>query len=187
MFNMVLWIYRRAWKCLVIEIWQGFEYVMDTENSECARVCSWIMLEQTFLEKKLFPNIRVVLAILLYNSLLKMNYLYYQFWTKESLSFSEAVARKCSMKKLRVKFCQNSLATLLKKRLRHRCIFVNLAKICKNAVLQNNCKWLVLDFAQFYMSHSIIYFIKRIIKKRNFYFLNVFNRISTSENYRQKK
>ena len=86
MFNMVLWIYRRAWKCLVIEIWQGFEYVMDTENSECARVCSWIMLEQTFLEKKLFPNIRVVLAILLYNSLLKLNYLYYQFWTKESLS-----------------------------------------------------------------------------------------------------
>ena len=116
MFNMVLWIYRRAWKCLVIEIWQGFEYVMDTENSECARVCSWIMLEQTFLEKKLFPNIRVVLAILLYNSLLKLNYLYYQFWTKESLSFSEAVARKCSIKKLHIKSCQSSLATLLIKK-----------------------------------------------------------------------
>ena len=34
----------------------------------------------------MFPNISVVLAILLYNSLLKMNYLYYQIWTKESIS-----------------------------------------------------------------------------------------------------
>ena len=168
MFNMVLWIYRRAWKCLVIEIWQGFEYVMDTENSECARVCSWIMLEQTFLEKKLFPNIRVVLAILLYNSLLKLNYLYYQFWTKESLSFSEAVARKCSIKKLRIKFCQSSLATLLKKRFGHRWISVNLSKFFKKPILQNTCEWLVLDFAQFYMSHSIIYFIKRNSKKGNY-------------------
>ena len=36
--------------------------------------------------KILFPNISVVLAILPYNSLLKMNHLYYKFWTKESLS-----------------------------------------------------------------------------------------------------
>ena len=116
-----------------------------------------------------------------------MNYLYYQFWTKESLSFSEAVARKCSIKKLRIKFCQSSLATLLKKRFGHRWISVNLAKFFKKPILQNTCEWLVLDFAQFYMSHSIIYFIKRNSKKGNYYFLNVFNRISTSENYRQKK
>ena len=52
-------------------------------------------------------------------------------------------------------------------------------------IWQNTCKWLVLDFAQFYMSHSIIYFIKRNSKKWNYYFLNVFNRTSISENYRQ--
>ena len=122
----------------------------------------------------------------LYNSLLKMNYLYYQFWTKESLSFSEAVAHKCSIKKLRIRFYQNSRATLLKKRLWHRCISVNLAKFFKKPILQNTCEWLVLDFAQFYMSHSIIYFIKRNSKKGNYYLLNVLSRISTSENYRQK-
>ena len=90
-------------------------------------------------------------------------------------------------KKLRIKLCQNSLATLLKRRLQHRCISVNLAKFFKKSILQNTCEWLVLDFVQFYMSHSIIYFIKRNSKKGNYYFLNVFNRISTSENYRQKK
>ena len=47
-------------------------------------------------------------------------------------------------------------------------------------IWQNTCKWLVLDFAQFYMSHSIIYFIKWNSKKGNYYFLNVFSRISTS-------
>ena len=90
-------------------------------------------------------------------------------------------------KKLRIKLCQNSLATLLKRRLQHRCISVNLAKFFKKSILQNICEWLVLDFVHFYMSRSILYFIKRNSKKGNYYFLNVFNRISTSENYRQKK
>ena len=44
-----------------------------------------------------------------------------------------------------------------------------------------------VDFEQFYISHSIIHFIKRNSKKGDYYFLNVFNRISTSENYRQRK
>ena len=98
----------------------------------------------------------------------------------ESLSFSEAAVPKCSIKMLRIKFCQSSLAALLKKRLLHKCISVNLAKFLKKPILQNTCKWLVLDFAQFYMSHSIIYFIKWNSKKGNYYFLNVFSRISTS-------
>ena len=134
-------------------------------------------------QKKLFPNISVALVILLYNSLLKMNYLYYQFWTKGSLSFSEEVACKCSIKKLRIKLYQSSLAALLKKRL--RCISVNLAKFFEKHILQNTCKW--LDFPPFYISHSIDYFIQRNNKKGNCYFLNAFNRISTSESYRQKK
>ena len=46
---------------------------------------------------------------------------------KESLLFSEAIVRNCSIKKLLIKFCQSSFTTLLKKRLRHRCISVNLA------------------------------------------------------------
>ena len=37
MFNMVLWIYHRV--CMF------FEYVKDTEGSEYAWACSWIMLE----------------------------------------------------------------------------------------------------------------------------------------------
>ena len=91
---------------------------------------------------------------------------------KESLSFSEAVVRKCPINKLLITFCQNSLATLIKKRLRHGCISVNLAKFLKNSILQNTCKWLVLDFEKFYMSHSIINFIKRNSKRGNYYFLN---------------
>ena len=53
-------------------------------------------------------------------------------------------------------------------------------------IFQNSCKWLVLDFG-FYMSHFIHYFIKQNSKKGNYYFLNVFNRISTTENYYQNK
>ena len=64
---------------------------------------------------------------------------------------------------------------------------MNLVKFFKKPILQNTCEWLVLDFAQFYMSHSIIYFIKRNSKKGHYDFFNVFNRISTSENYHQKK
>ena len=37
------------------------------------------------------------------------------------------------------------------------------------------------------MSHSINRFIKRNRKKGNYYFLNIFNRISTLKNCRQKK
>ena len=69
-----------------------------------------------------------------------------------------------------IKFCQSLLADLLKKRLRQRCIPVNLAKFFKKPIFQNTCKWLVLDFALFYMSHSIIYLIKRKGKKTNYYF-----------------
>ena len=135
----------------------------------------------------MFPNISVVFAIIWQNSLLNINYLYHKFWTKESLSFSEAVVSKCSMKKLLIKFSQSSLATLLKKRLRHRYISVNLAKFLKSPTLQKTCKWLVLDFVQFYTSHSLIHFINRNSKNGNYYFFNVLNRILTSENYRQKK
>ena len=92
--------------------------------------------------------------------------------------FSEAIVCKCSVKRLLIKFCQSLLATLLIKGLRHRCISVK--------ILQNTCKWLVLDFAHFHMSHSINHFLKWNIKKGNYYFLNIFNSISTSEKYRQK-
>ena len=65
--------------------------------------------------------------------------------------------------------------------------FCEFSKFLKKPILQNTCKFLVLDFEQFYMSHSIIHFIKVTSKKVNYYLSNVFNRISTSENYRQKK
>ena len=49
----------------------------------------------------------------------------------QNLLFSEAVVRKCSIQKL----LQSSLATLFKKRLRHRCIAVSeILKFCEIAV-----------------------------------------------------
>ena len=38
------------------------------------------------------------------------------------------------------------------------------------SIFQNTCKWLYLNFKQFYMSHSIIHFIKRSNKKGNYFF-----------------
>ena len=110
------------------------------------------------------------MAILLYNSLIKMNYLYYQFWTKESLSFSEAVAHKCSIKELRIKFCQNSLATLFKKRTPTQVYFREFSEIllknlsCRTP--ENGWFWIL----QLYLFHSIICFIKVNSKKGNYYF-----------------
>ena len=90
-------------------------------------------------------------------------------------------------KKVAQKILSKFTCNLIKKETPAHVYFVNLAKLFKSFFLQNSCEWLVLDFAQFYKSHSIIYFIKRNSKKGNYYFLNVFNRISASENYRQKK
>ena len=45
MFNMVLWIYLEVWIWLVIGMCQGPEFVTDTQGSEYAWVCSWIMLD----------------------------------------------------------------------------------------------------------------------------------------------
>ena len=53
----------------------------------------------------------------------------------QNLSFSEAVVRKCSIQELLLKFFQSSLATLFKKRLRHRCIAVSeIMQFCEIAV-----------------------------------------------------
>ena len=104
-----------------------------------------------------------------------------------SLSFSEAVVCNYSIKKLLIKFCQSSLATSLKKETLRQVYFCEFCKIPKKNILQNIYKWLILDFAHFHTSHSIYHFIKRNSKKGNYYFLNIFNRISTSKNYRQKK
>ena len=59
--------------------------------------------------------------------------------------------------------------------------FCEFSEFLKKSILQKTWKWLVLDFDQFYMSHSIILLIKRNRKKGSYYFLNVFNRVSTSE------
>ena len=89
----------------------------------------------------------------------------------QSLSFLEAHAhtlsffRKSSIKKFLIKFRQSSLATLLKKKLWHRCASVNLAKFFKISILQNTYKWLGLDFAHFHKANSINHFIKRKVRK----------------------
>ena len=45
MFNMVLWIYLGVCMCFVIKICQGSKYASDTQGSEYAWLCSWIMLK----------------------------------------------------------------------------------------------------------------------------------------------
>ena len=49
MFSIALWIYRRVWICFVIRICQGFEYAKDTDGSEYAWVCTWIMLKYAWI------------------------------------------------------------------------------------------------------------------------------------------
>ena len=78
--------------------------------------------------------------------------------------------------KILSKFTRN----LIKRENRVQVYFCEFSEILKKAILQNTCKRPALDFAHSCMSYSIIHFIKKNRKKGN-YFLNVFNRISTSE------
>ena len=91
---------------------------------------------------------------------------------RKKQSFSEAVVGNCSMRKIALKILPKFTCNLIVKETPTLVFSVNLEH------LKNTCKWLVLDFEQFYMSHSIIHFTKRNSKKGNFYLLNVFNRIS---------
>ena len=85
-----------------------------------------------------------------------------------SLSFSEAVVRKCYVKKLLIKFCQSSLATSLKKRLRNRCVCsCEFSKILQKN-LAEHLQMAGSGFCTFpYVSHSINHFINRDSKKGN--------------------
>ena len=107
---------------------------------------------------------------------------------KERLSFSEAVVRNCSVRKIAHKFLPEFACNLIIKETYTQVYFCEFSKFIKKTYLAEPiCKWLILDFEQFYMSHSILHFIKRKSKKGNYFLLNVFNRISTLENYCQKK
>ena len=79
----------------------------------------------------------------------------------ETFDKSEAVARRCSVKKMFLEISQNSQentcarvsfsiklqgpATLLKKRLWHRCFPVNFAKFLRTLFLTEHLQWLLLD------------------------------------------
>ena len=84
---------------------------------------------------------------------------------KESLSFSEAVVHNCSIRKITNKILPKFTCNLMIKETPTQVYFCEFSKVLKKIILQNTCKWLVLDFEQFYMSHSIIHFIKRNSKK----------------------
>ena len=124
---------------------------------------------RNFFRKKLFCNISVVLVIFYILKLEKQfiknqYYLYYQF----CLSFSEAVVcnyKNCCIRKIVHKVLPNFTCNLIIKETPTHVCFCEFSKFFKKPVLQNICKWLVLDFEQFYMSHFIIYFIKRYSKK----------------------
>ena len=49
MFSIVLWRYHKVWICFVTRICQGFEYAKDTDGSEYAWVCTWIMLKYAWI------------------------------------------------------------------------------------------------------------------------------------------
>ena len=83
------------------------------------------------------------------------------------------------------KFLSKFTCNLIKKETATLVYFCKFSEILENN-LQKTSKWLLVDFAQFYMSHSIIHFINQNRKKEN-YFLNASNRISALENYHQKK
>ena len=82
------------------------------------------------------------------------------------------------MRKIAHKILSKLTYNVIVKETPKQAYFCDLANFKNNLqiILQNNCKWLVLDFEQFYMSHSIIHFIKQNSKKGNYYFLNVLNR-----------
>ena len=48
----IFWIYHGVWICFVIRICQGSECARDTQGSEYAWVCSWIMLEYIWIDLK---------------------------------------------------------------------------------------------------------------------------------------
>ena len=121
------------------------------------------------------------------NSLLKINIIFIINFERKKVLFSEAVIRNCSIRKIAHKILPKLTCNLVIKETPTQVYFCEFSKFLKKPILQNTCKFLVLDFKQFYVSHSIIHFIKGTSKKVNYYLSNVFNRISTSENYRQKK
>ena len=57
MFNLVLWTYLRVWIYFVIGICKGSEFGNDTQGSEDAWVCSWIMHEYTLNMPETEPKI----------------------------------------------------------------------------------------------------------------------------------
>ena len=66
-------------------------------------------------------------------------------WQKPtSQKISEAVVRRCSMEKA-------APATLLKKRLWHRCFPVNFAKFLRTPFFTEHLWWLLLRFVQYFL------------------------------------
>ena len=78
---------------------------------------------------------------------------------KDTLRISEAVVRRCSVKKVSLKVLQNSqedtylkksfwhdACNFIKKRLQHRCFLVNFTKFVRTPILQNIWKRLLLEF-----------------------------------------
>ena len=106
----------------------------------------------------------------------------------QSLSFckAKAVVRKCSIKKVAHKNLSKFTCNLIKKGTPTQLYFCEFSKILKKHLAKHLQK-AGSGFSHFFMSHSIIHFIKRNSKKGYYYFLNVFKRVSTSENYRQNK
>ena len=72
----------QAFLSIFIEVWKtAIEKLNFFRGNQSALFKTTILskINAQLFQKKLFPNIIVDLAILLYNSLLKMNYFYYQF------------------------------------------------------------------------------------------------------------
>ena len=76
---------------------------------------------------------------------------------KKSLSFLEAVVRNCSIRKIADTILPKFTCNLTIKETPTQVYFCKFSKCFKKPILQNTCKWLLLDFEQFYLPHSIIH------------------------------
>ena len=80
---------------------------------------------------------------------------------ERGLSFSKTVVRNYSVGKIAHKILRKFTCNVIIKETPTQVSFCEFSKVFKKYILQNTCIWIVLDFQQFYMSHSIIDFITR--------------------------
>ena len=138
-------------------------------NNEGVLVLSWIKRVRIFQNKK-------VVHLFIPNS---ANFLYQTNQWTCYYKLIEAVVRRCSVKKVFLEISQNSQentcvrvsfliklqaapATLLKKRLWHRCFPVNFAKFLRTPFLKEHLRWLLLNLIIVHKRRKVFFRLLRL-------------------------